>query len=122
MAIQFTFVQFSQKYPTSDVVLAEIFKDTCGHIAHCPDCEKETKWHRIAKRPCYGCQWCGYRIFPLASTPLANTKLPLTHWYYVIFLFSVSRHGVSAKEIERQLGVSYKTAFRMGHIVREMIG
>ena len=52
---------------------------------------------------------------------MKDTKLPLTHWFFVIFLFTNSRNGVSAKEIERQLGVSYPTALRMGHKVRELL-
>ena len=121
MPAKFSFLQFLQKYPNDEVVLQEIFESTCGHIATCPDCKKATKWHRIKSRPCYSCQWCGYRIFPLAKTPLANTKIPLTNWYYAIFLFSVSKNGVSAKELQRQLNVSYPTAFRMGHVIRSLM-
>jgi transposase-like protein len=50
----------------------------------------------------------------------STTKLTL--WFYVIYLFSTSKNGVSAKEIQRQIGVTYKTAWRMGHLVRKLMG
>ena len=40
-------------------------------------------------------------------------------WFYAIYLFTTSRHGVPAKELERQLGVTYKTAWRMADLIRK---
>ena len=48
----------------------------------------------------------------------AKTHVPLVKWFYAIYLFTTTRHGVPAKELERQLGVSYPTAFRMAHLIR----
>jgi transposase-like protein len=48
-----------------------------------------------------------------------KSRTPLQLWFYAIFLFTTSRHGVSAKELQRQLGVTYKTAYRMGKLIRE---
>ena len=48
-----------------------------------------------------------------------RTHTPLHKWFFAIYLFSTSRHGVAAKELERQLGVSYPTALRMAHLIRE---
>jgi len=44
---------------------------------------------------------------------------PLAKWFYAIYLFTTTRHGVPAKELQRQLGVSYPTAFRMAHLIRQ---
>jgi hypothetical protein len=43
-------------------------------------------------------------------------------WFYVIYLMTSTRNGVSAKEIQRQLGVTYKCAHRLGHQVRKLMG
>lgn len=48
-----------------------------------------------------------------------KSRTPLQIWFYAIFLFTTTRHGVSAKELQRQLGVTYKTAYRMGKLIRE---
>lgn len=48
-----------------------------------------------------------------------KSRTPLQLWFYAIFLFTTSRHGVSGKELQRQLGVTYKTAHRMGTLIRK---
>jgi transposase len=50
---------------------------------------------------------------------MEKTTTPVRFWYFAIFLFSQSKNGVSAMELTRQLRVTYKTAFRMGHKIRE---
>jgi transposase len=48
-----------------------------------------------------------------------KSRTSLQLWFYAIFLFTTSRHGVSGKELQRQLGVTYKTAWRMAALIRE---
>jgi transposase len=54
----------------------------------------------------------------MAGTLFHHTTTPLKLWFYAIYLFSVSKNGVSAKELERQLGVTYETAWRMANRIR----
>lgn len=121
MAKQVTYPDFLTRFPDDNAVLDDIFTRVYGDLQFCPDCGAKTKFHRVASRKCYECAHCGFQLYPLAKTPLRDTKLRLTHWYFAIFLFSVSKNGVSAKELQRQIGVSYPTAFRMGHIIRGMM-
>ena len=65
------------------------------------------------------CQHCGHRLHPTVGTSMERTHLPLHKWFYAIFLFSTSRHGVAAKELERRLDISYKTAWRMAQELRK---
>jgi transposase-like protein len=58
----------------------------------------------------------------MARTPFERTHTPLAKWFYAMYLFTTSRHGVPAKELQRQLGVTYKTAWRMGHEIRKYMG
>jgi transposase-like protein len=58
-------------------------------------------------------------LHPTVGTPFEDTRTPLQLWFYAIYLFTTSRHGVPAKELERQLGVTYKTAWRMARVIRE---
>ena len=62
---------------------------------------------------------CGHHLHPTVGTPMERTHLPLHKWFYAMFLFTTSRHGVAAKELERQLDIPYKTAWRMAHEIRK---
>jgi len=115
---KFTFFQFQKRFPDEETALEYIFSRRFGHLNHCPDCATETKFHRIKKRKVYSCQHCGYQVSPCAGTIFHKTKTPLVSWLYVIFLITTSRNGVSAKEVQRQIGVTYKTAWAMCHKIR----
>jgi transposase len=116
-----SFLEFSKQYPDDNAVLQDVFSLVYGDLKACPGCERETKWHRVKMRKCYACQHCGHQLYPLAQTPMKDTKLPLVAWYYAIFLFSVSKNGVSSKELQRQLGVSYPTAHRIHKKLRGLM-
>ena len=89
-----------------------------GDSLDCPKCNKHGHFTRIRKMPAYACQWCGHHIHPMAGTPFEATRTPLQSWFYAMYLFTTTRHGVPAKELQRQLGVTYKTAWRMGHEIQ----
>jgi len=55
----------------------------------------------------------------MVGTPFHKSHTPLQKWFYAMYLFCTSRHGVPAKELQRQLSVTYKTAWRMGHEIRK---
>jgi len=115
------YTDFLKRYPNDDAVLNEMFDRVYNGLGVCPACEAETKWHRVRGRKCYACQHCSHQLFPLAKTPMKDTKLPLTHWFFAMLLFSNSKNGVSAKELQRQLGVSYPTAFRIAKTLRALM-
>jgi transposase len=113
--------EFEAKYPTEEACLEEIFQNRYGNLKECPNCKKPTKFHRLAERKCYSCQFCGYQLHPLAGTIFHKSKTLLKDWFYAIFLFSNSKNGVSAKELQRQLAVTYKTAWRMCKQIRKLM-
>lgn len=118
----YTFRQFQADYPDSDACLAKIMELRYGDNAICHECKRETKYHRISKRRAYACQFCGAHVYPCVGTPFEKSRTPLRDWFYAMYLFTASRHGVPAKELERQLGVTYKTAWRMAHELRKLMG
>ncbi len=115
---KFTIKQFNEQYATDDVCLETIFKHRYGQVSRCPSCHTRTKFHRVTDRKCYACQSCGYQLHPLADTIFHKSETPLKSWFYAIYLFANSKNGVSAKELQRQLGVTYKTAWRMAKQIR----
>ena len=116
-----TVQQFFQAFPNDDVCLDHLMGQRYGDMSVCPKCEKPTKFHRLSGMPAYSCQHCGHHIHPMVGTPFERSRTSLQSWYYAMYLFSASRHGVSAKELQRQLGCTYKTAWRMGHEIRKYL-
>lgn len=115
---KFTLPQFQKDYRTNEDCLQEVFEARYGSLEVCPKCSKKTKFHKISGRKCYCCQYCGFQLHPLAGTIFHKSDTPLTKWFYAIYLFGVSKNGVSAKELERHLGVTYKCAWRMARQIR----
>ncbi len=114
------FYEFQKRFPDSDACLEYLMHVRYGGTEiDCPKCGEFSKFYRKKRDPAYLCQHCKHHIFPCAGTFLHRTHLPLHKWFYAMFLFAVSRNGVSAKELERALDVSYPTAWRMGHKIRE---
>ena len=116
---QLTVRDFFKKFPDDETCLNHIFECRFGQGHTCPKCEREANWYRIKAERAYSCQWCGHHLHPTVGTPFEKSRTPLQLWFYAIYLFTSTRHGVSAKELQRQLGVTYKTAWRMGHEIRE---
>jgi transposase len=114
-----TLRQFQARFPTEDACLEHLMRVRYGLTHVCEKCGREAKFYAVTKRRSYACEWCGHQVFPTADTPFARTRTPLRDWFYVMFLFTASRNGVAAKEVERQLGVTYKTAWRMCHEIRK---
>lgn len=119
--MRYTKKQFEAEYPDDDACLESVFQERFGDLKYCPKCGAETTFYRIKKRPVYSCMHCGYQLSPLADTIFRKTTTPLRDWFYAIYLFSVAKNGVSAKELERHLGVTYKTAWRMCREIRKLM-
>jgi transposase-like protein len=61
----------------------------------------------------YSCDHCGTQISPMAGTIFEHSSTSLRLWYYAMYLMASTRCGISAKQIQRETGVTYKTAWRM---------
>jgi len=110
---------FFRQFPDDEACLTHLFEVRYGQGHTCSKCEKSAKWYRIKAERAYSCQWCGHHLHPTVGTPFAKSRTSLQLWFFAIFLFTKSRNGVSGKELQRQLGVTYKTAWRMGHEIRK---
>ena len=119
---KFTVKQFNELFPDDSACLDYMFKQAYGDMDACRNCGViEPSYYRVRNRKCYECKDCGYQIHPLAQTIFHKSSTSLRDWFYVIYLFSVSKNGVSAKEVERHTGVTYKTAWRMAKQVRALM-
>jgi DNA-directed RNA polymerase subunit RPC12/RpoP len=118
--MKYTIKDFKKQFPDDDACLAYIFNHRYGKSYVCATCNK-SGWHKITNRKAWACAWCGFQIHPLAGTIFHKSDTPLTSWFFAIYKFSNSRNGVSAKELERDLGVTYKTAWRIASKIRSLM-
>lgn len=117
----YTINHFKNEYSDDEKCLDKIYRLKYNHLKTCPKCNNAANFKKVATRPAYYCPECYYQISPMANTIFEKTTTPLTLWFYAMYLFSQSKNGISAKEIERQIGVTYKTAFRMLHKIRSLL-
>ena len=117
-----TLRQFQARFPTEAACLEHLMRTRFGERHDCAKCGCDAKFYRVKARRSYACEHCGAQVYPTAGTPFERTRTPLMDWFFVMFQFCASRNGVAAKEVERQLGVTYKTAWRMCHEIREYMG
>jgi transposase-like protein len=87
----------------------------------CPKCAKASKFHRIKGRSAYSCQFCGHHVYPTAGTIFHKSTTSLQLWFWAIYLISSSKCGISAKQLGREIGVTYKTAWRMMKQIRLLL-
>lgn len=109
---------FFARFPTEDACLTHIMEVRYGLRHICQACGVEGTFHKLTERRAFSCASCGDHVYPCAGTIFQDSRTPLRVWFYAIFLFVTTRHGVSGKELERSLGVTYKTAWRMGQQIR----
>ena len=119
MAQTFSITDFFNRFPTHDACLDHLMKVRFGETIECPKCGREGRFTRVRNRQVYQCAWCGHQVSPMVGTPFEKSRTPLQKWFYAMYLFTTTRHGVPAKELQRQLSVTYKTAWRMGHEIRK---
>ncbi len=120
--MKYSLGSFNSQFPDDKACLEYVFKTRWPNGPKCPDCGKKDCFYPIAKRRSYSCSWCGYQLYPTAGTIFHKSVTPLKSWFFAIFLMAQSRNGVAAKELERQLGVTYKCAWRMNHQIRKLMG
>ena len=114
---RYTIMQFREDYPNDDACLDKIFKLRYSGIT-CPKCNNDKPFTRVKGRKSYQCPCCGFQVYPTAGTIFEKTTIPLSFWFYAIYLQTTTRNGVAAKELERQLNICYKTALRMSHQIK----
>jgi len=113
---------FMGRFPDDAACLDHLMRTRYGDRFVCFGCLREAKYYRLKARRSYECEHCGHQVYPMAGTPFEQTRTNLRDWFYVMFLFCASRNGVAAKEVERQIGVTYKTAWRMCKLIRDYMG
>ena len=119
---KFSVREFFARFPDERACLEHIMVVRFGGTKmDCPTCGTVgAQFHKLRDRRVYACPECQFQIAPTANTILHDTRTPLVSWFYAMYLFCTTRHGVSGKELQRQLGVTYKTGWRIGMQIRKL--
>ncbi|MGC2446077.1 MAG: IS1595 family transposase [Candidatus Sulfotelmatobacter sp.] len=113
---------FLERFPDDEACLEYLKQKRYPNgMAHCAKCNQERKHHRVTGRPAYACDYCGSMISPMAGTIFEHSSTSLKKWFYAMYLMGSTRCGISAKQIQRETGVTYKTAWRMFKQIRSLL-
>ena len=114
-------VEFMREFPDDATCLELLWRQRYANDADktiCPRCQVMRKFHKDRSRPSWSCDTCGHHIHPTAGTIFHRSATSLHLWFYAMYLMTSTRCGISAKQVERELGVGYKTAWRMCNLIR----
>jgi len=118
---RFTLFEFEREFPDDSACLEYLVARVYPDGIACRKCAKVTKHHKINGHPIYKCQFCGSNVHPMAQTIFKDSATSLRLWFYAMYLMASTRCGISAKQLERELGVTYKTAWRMFNRIRSLL-
>src|SRR4051794_37105740 len=125
----YSVTEFLREFPDDAACLEHLWRTRYapdGEHAHCPrcDCERVFKRYETAQqRQSWTCTGCGHHVHPTAGTIFHRSSTSLRLWFHAMYLMTSTRCGISAKQLERELGVHYKTAWRMFNKIRnELMG
>jgi transposase-like protein len=120
--LRYTVDDFNREFPTADACLEYIKEQRWPDgVTYCEKCQQERKHYRVRGRTAYACDHCGTHIYPLAGSIFEKSTTSLRLWFYAAYLMGSTRCGISAKQIQRETGVTYKTAWRMFRQIRSLM-
>jgi transposase-like protein len=117
----YTLPAFHKEFPTDDVCLEWLKRRLFPDGIYCSPCGRLTRHHRVKGRKSYACQHCGHHVHPTAGTIFHKSATPLTTWFYAIFLITSAEYRISIRQLQRELGVTPKTASRMSRRIRALL-
>jgi transposase len=121
---RYSLMEFMRDFPDDATCLEWLWTTRYapdGKHADCPKCELRREFKRYEtsqQRQSWTCTACGFHLHPTAGTIFHKSSTSLHLWFYAMYLMTSTRCGISAKQLERELGVTYKTAWRMFTLIR----
>jgi transposase-like protein len=111
-------IEFNDEYGTEEQCREHLFEKRFGNGFHCPKCTHE-KGVKISSRLLMQCSKCHYQVSVTSGTVMNDTKLPIRKWYMAIYLITSSKRGMSSLELQKQIKVTYKTAWYVNKRIKE---
>ena len=105
-------IEFQRRFPDEAACVAYLFTARWPQRFVCPGCGTGKAWQLQTKAWTWECAGCGRQTSVTAGTIMHHSKLPLTTWFWAAYLMATHSNGISALQLQRQLGLgSYKTAW-----------
>src|SRR5229473_4622292 len=123
--LRYTVENFHKEFPNDDACLQRVMD--MRYPSGMAKCDSEhcagaiRKHHHATGRTAYACDNCGHHLYPLAGTIFEKSSTSLRLWFYAMYQMGSTRCGISAKQIQRETGVTYKTAWRMFRQIRTLM-
>ena len=112
---------FDTIYGSETACLDTLFRLRYGHLVNCPFCGKPADFQRLEGAKNYRCGYCSRTLNPAAGTIFGRTKIDLSKWFQAIYLITHAERPVSARELQVQIGLSYKSACHITAQIRELM-
>ena len=118
MARARSLAEFQKLFPDEESCAAFLFKQRWPDGFVCPGCRKRRVVGLKSRPRLHECLDCGRQTSVTAGTTMHRSKLPLTTWFWAANLMTTHSNGMSARQLEDQLGVTYKTAWLLTQKLR----
>ena len=112
-----TFQEFRARFSTEDACRAELFRLRFPNGFVCPKCGC-TEYYPVRGRSTFQCRACRRQTSVTAGTVMHRTHLPLTVWFWAIYLCATDKRGISAVQLSRTLNICYESAWYLLHRIR----
>ena len=120
-ATEISFKEFRRRYNTEEACRAELFRLRFPNGFVCPKCGC-LEFYPIRNRNTYQCRACRHQTSVTAGTVMHRTHLPLTTWFWAIYLCAIDKRGISAVQLSRTPGICYESAWHLLDRIRSAMG
>jgi len=117
-----TFIEFLNKFPTEKKVIDHFIAIRYGKEVACNHCGSLKVYQRHKYPKVFACNDCKNNFSIFKDTIFEKTSTDLRKWMYAIHLFLNGKKGISGLQLQREIGVTYKTAWRMLKQIRISMG
>lgn len=117
-----TFLQLIKKFPTENSVIEYYLKIRYPNGVCCNHCGSIKVYQEHGRKKVFKCNDCHNTFSPFKGTIFEKSSTDLRKWMYAIHMFLNSKKGISGLQLQREIGVTYKTAWRMLQQIRLAMG